>query len=70
MSYRVSELEELCMLLGKRHRSTEDATVAFEIMLEKCAESGMNCRNCPIYFEDNDVEGLADKLASNNIFAL
>ena len=59
MSYRVSELEELCMLLGKRHRSTEDATVAFEIRFAKCAESCMNCRNCPIYFEDNDVSPCA-----------
>lgn len=55
MSYRVSELEELRMLLGKRHRSAEDIAVVFEIMLKRCAESGMDCRNCPLCFDDDEV---------------
>lgn len=50
MSYRVSELEELRMLLGKRHRSAEDIATVFEMMLEKCGEYDEKCKDCPLSF--------------------
>lgn len=50
LSYRVSELEQLRMLLGKRHRSAEDVATAFKIMLEECVEDDRSCKDCTLSF--------------------
>ncbi len=55
MSYRVLELEELKMLLGKRHRSAEDVATVFEIMLEKCSEDDTKCKDCSLSFGTKTV---------------
>lgn len=55
MSYRVSELEKLRLLLGKQHRSAKDVAIVFDFILKRCAEEGMDCQNCPLCFCDDDI---------------
>ena len=53
VAYRVSELEELRMLLGKRHRSAEDIATVFEMIIQEVC--GSDCNKCPICFDYDEV---------------